>query len=189
LGRRCRAGLISHPKDAPHPEFPATLGLHRATLARDAGDLTFTVLKDGEPVGQHRVALEREGDWVEIQEAADIEVRFAMIPIYRFEREGTEVWQNGRAVRVDGTTSDNGERFAITIRSHGDGYTRIINGSIDKFDESKQVLSFWDKDAINHNEFFWVIDDKILDFSFHFIGREKITVADRKLEADHYRMD
>ena len=26
-------GLIIHPKDAPHPEFPATLGLHREAIA------------------------------------------------------------------------------------------------------------------------------------------------------------
>jgi hypothetical protein len=28
LGRRCRARSIFHPKVAPHPEFPAVLGLH-----------------------------------------------------------------------------------------------------------------------------------------------------------------
>jgi hypothetical protein len=159
-----------------------------AALADDAGEFTFTVLKDGSPVGRHLFAFDREGDRVEIREATEIEVRFAMIPIYRFEHEGKEVWENGRAVQIDGTTNDNGEKFDIAIRHGDDGYTRTINGKVEKFDESKKVLAFWNKDVVNHKDFFSAIDDKTMKVSFEFLGHEKITVAGKELEVDHYRM-
>jgi hypothetical protein len=157
-------------------------------FAGDAGEYTFTVLKDATPVGQHRVAFDREGDRLEIREETEIEVRFATIPIYRFEHEGREVWENGRPVRIDGTTNDNGDKFAIAVRRKGDGYMRVINGRVDEFDKSKNVLSFWDKDVVNHEDFFSAVNDKIFKVSFEFIGREQITVAGKRLVADHYRM-
>ena len=159
-----------------------------AAFARDAGEYTFTVLKDGSPVGQHRIAFDREGGRVEIREATEIEVRLAMIPIYRFEHQGREIWENGRPVRIDATTNDNGEKFSIAVRRIRHGYTRMVNGRVEKFDESSNVLAFWNKDVVNHRDFFSAIDDKTLKVSFEFLGREKIAVAGRKLDVEHYRM-
>jgi hypothetical protein len=159
-----------------------------AAFARDAGEYTFTVLKDGSPVGQHRIAFDREGGRIEIREVTEIEVRLAMIPIYHFEHQGREVWENGRPVRIDATTNDNGEKFAIAVRRIRHGYTRMVNGRVENFDESKSVLAFWSKDVVNHRDFFSAIDDTTLKVSFEFLGREKITVAGKELEAEHYRM-
>ena len=148
-----------------------------AALAGDAGEYTFTVLKDGSPVGHHCIVFQRRGDRVEIREATEIEVRLAMIPIYRFEHEGTEVWQDGRALRIDGTTNDIGEKLDIAVRRNADGYTRRINGRVDKFDASKQVLAFWNKDVVNHDDFFSAVEDKVIRASFEFVAPDKITVA------------
>jgi hypothetical protein len=157
-------------------------------LAGDAGEYTFTVRKDGNPVGRHCIVFQRQGGRVEIREATEIEVRLAMIPIYRFEHEGTEVWQDGRALRIDGTTNDNGEKLDIAVRRNADGYTRRINGRVDEFDDSKQVLAFWNKDVVNHDDFFSVVEDKVIRASFEFVGPDKITVAGQELDVDHYRM-
>jgi hypothetical protein len=63
----------------------ALLAMPLAALADDAGEYTFTVLKDGAPVGRHRVEFDRAGDRTEIREESEIEVRLAMIPVYSFE--------------------------------------------------------------------------------------------------------
>jgi hypothetical protein len=159
-----------------------------AALAGDAGEYTFTVLKDGAPVGQHRVAFDREGDRIEIREETAIEIRFAMIPLYSFEHEGRQVWEDGRAVRIDATTNDNGEKLDITVRADGDGYIRTVNGRVDRFDESTTVLAFWNMDTLRHNAFFSAVEDKTLDAAFQYVDREKITVAGKELNVEHYRM-
>jgi hypothetical protein len=169
---------------------PALIGAVASTaaLAGDAGEYTFTVLKDGAPVGQHRVAFDREGDRIEIREETSIEVRFATIPLYTFEHEGSQVWEKGRAVRVDATTNDNGAKFDITIRADRDGYIRTVNGRVDRFDRATAVLAFWNKDTLEHTRFFSAIEDKTLDASFQFIGQEKFTIAGEQLDVEHYRM-
>jgi Family of unknown function (DUF6134) len=159
-----------------------------AAPAGDAGEYTFTVLKDGAPVGRHRFAFECEGARIEIEEATEIEVRFAMIPVYEFEHEAHQVWENGRPVLIDATTNDNGEKFDITVRPKGDGYVRTVNGRVDTFDDSTTVLAFWNKDTFKHHAFFSVVEDKIVNASFEFVGPEKIALAGGRLEADHYRM-
>jgi Family of unknown function (DUF6134) len=159
-----------------------------AALGDDAGEYTFTVLQDGEPVGSHRFTFKREGDRIEIEEATEIEVSFAAVPVYTFEHHAHQLWQDGRAVRIDATTDDNGEKLDIKVRHSGQGYVRTVNGRVDRFDDSRVVLAFWNRDTLKHDAFFSAVEDKTLDASFRDLGTETITVAGQKLEAEHYRM-
>ncbi len=159
-----------------------------SACADDTGAYTFTVLKDGQPVGHHRFVFDRSGDRIEIREATEIEVKFAMIPIYTFEHQANELWQDGRVVRVDATTNDNGEKLAIRVRSDGQGYVRTVNGRVDRFDASKRILAVWNKDTLKHHDFFSVVEDQTLQVSFELIGQEKLSLHGQSLDVDHYRM-
>jgi len=159
-----------------------------AARADETGAYTFTVLKDGQPVGRHRFVFDRSGDRIEIREATEIEVKLAMIPIYTFEHQASELWQDGRALRIDATTNDNGEKLDISVRPDGQGYVRTVNGRVDRFDASKRILAVWNKDILNHHDFFSVVEDQTLKVSFQLIGPEKLALHGRLLDVDHYRM-
>jgi Domain of unknown function (DUF6134) len=159
-----------------------------AVRADETGGYTFTVLKDGNPVGRHRFVFDRDGGRVEIREATEIEVKLAMIPIYTFEHQARELWQDGKVVRVDATTNDNGEKLDITVRPDGQGYVRTVNGRVDRFDDSKRVLAVWNKDTLKHHDFFSVVEDQTLKVSFQLIGREQLSLHGQVLDVDHYRM-
>lgn len=157
-------------------------------FGKDAGEYTFTVLRDGEPVGRHRFVFRRDGDRIEIREATEIEVSFAAIPLYTFEHRAHQLWRNGRAVRIDATTDDNGLKLDISVRDTDHGYVRTVNGRVDRFDDSRVVLAFWNTDTLEHDAFFSVVEDKTLDASFQHVGPEKIRLAGEVLQAQHYRM-
>lgn len=157
-------------------------------LAADAGEYTFTVLKDGAPVGEHRFAFDRDGNRIEIEEETDIEVRLALIPVYQYEHDRREVWQNGRALSIHSRTNNNGKRLDITVRPDGDGYVRTVNGRVDKFDDSTAILTFWRRDLLQHRSFFSVVEDKTLRVSFEYLGKDVLKVDGQRLPVDHYRM-
>ncbi|MEM7024547.1 MAG: DUF6134 family protein [Pseudomonadota bacterium] len=175
--------------------FAATLLFAAPVLAAavlaaddDVGEYTFTVLYDGDPVGHHRFVYAHEGDRIEIQEATEIEVTFATIPVYTFAHEARQLWQNGRVQRIDATTDDNGEAFAITVEDTGAGYVRTVNGRIDTFDDPMAVLAFWNPDTLKHDRFFSAVEDKTFDAEFEYLGTEEVTVGGEPVAAEHYRM-
>jgi hypothetical protein len=161
-----------------------------AGLARadQTGAYTFTVLKDGKPVGRHEFVFDRNGSRIEIREATEIQVKFAMIPIYTFEHQAKELWQDGRAVRIDATTNDNGEKLDIRVRPDGQGYVRTVNGRVDRFDASKRILAVWNPETLKHHDFFSVVEDQTLKVSFSLIGPEKLSLQGQAVDVDHYRM-
>jgi hypothetical protein len=159
-----------------------------AALGGDVGEYTFTVLSDGQRIGRHQIAFEHEGDRVEIREVTEIEVSIATIPLYTFEHHARQVWRNGRAVRIDATTNDNGERLDITVRDTDEGYVRTVNGRVDRFDQSATVLALWNKETFDHDAFISSVEDKVLNASFEYVGTESISLAGRRLQTQHYRM-
>jgi Family of unknown function (DUF6134) len=159
-----------------------------AVFSDDAGEYTFTVLKDGTPVGEHRFIFDRTGDRIEIHEATEIEVRLATVPLYIFEHESREVWENSRPIRIDATTNDNGKKLDITVQADGDGYVRTVNGRVDRFDGSTAVLAFWNKATLKHRAFFSAVEDKTFNASFEYAGWEKLPLGGQELDVEHYRM-
>ena len=175
-------------KTFPWAAAAALLGVPLVALAGDAGEYTFAILKDGAPVGEHRIVFDRDGGRIDIREATTVEVRLAMIPIYSFEHEAHQIWENGRAARIDATTNDNGKELHITVRPKGHGYVRTVNGRVDKFDDSMTVFALWNADTLKHHDFFSAVEDKTLQAAFEFVGREQITIAGTDLDVEHYRM-
>lgn len=154
----------------------------------DAGLYTFTVLRDGQPIGEHRFSFDHEGDRLEIEETTDIEVKLGMIPVFRFEHQRRELWQDGRLLSIAARTNDNGEQLNIDIRPNGHGLIRTVNGRVDHIDDATKVLTLWNKDVLEHRSFVSLIEDEILKASFRYLGKETVTLSGRPLETEHYRM-
>ena len=176
------------PKDFLLAVAATLLAMPLAALADDAGEYTFTILMDGAPVGVHRVVFDRHGDRVDIQEATAIDVRLAMIPVYSFEHEGRQVWENGRVVRIDATTNDNGKELDIAVRPNGDGYIRTVNGRVDKFDQSTMCSPSGTGTRSSITPSSRRPKTRPFEASFEFAGREEITIAGTDLDVEHYRM-
>jgi Family of unknown function (DUF6134) len=157
-------------------------------LAGEAGEYTFTVLSDGHPIGRHRIAFEHEGDRVEIREATEIEVSLASIPLYTFEHEARQLWRDGRAVWIDASTNDNGERLDIKVRDTSSGYVRTVNGRVDRFDEGATVLALWNRDTFGQGEYFSAVEDKVLHASFQHVGTATLNLGGRRIQTQRYRM-
>jgi hypothetical protein len=158
-------------------------------LAGQSGEYTFTVLRDGDPVGTHRFAFEGDDDRVDIAAATDIEVRFAFVPVFQFQNQRRETWQDGEVVSITSQTNDNGKLLDISVEPNGHGYLRTVNGRVDHFDPSVKVLGFWDKDVVNHRSFFSVVEDKTAEVTFERVGWETVQLTSGgEVEAEHYRM-
>ncbi|HUF56044.1 MAG TPA: DUF6134 family protein [Thermohalobaculum sp.] len=161
-----------------------------ARAAERAGVFTFTVTREGEPIGTHRVAFSHDGARTEIDAEMELKVTFAMVPLYHFSNERREVWQDGRPMMITSRTNDNGEQLDITLRPDGAGYVRTVNGRVDRLDVSTRVLAMWNPEMLDAKPglFVSVIENQTLEVAFSFLGQETMVIDGREIVVDHYRM-
>lgn len=157
-------------------------------LAGDGGVYTYNVLLNGQPVGHHQVAFFRHNGRTEIEAVSDVEVRFAFIPVFRFDHHRREVWESGRPVYIAATTDNDGDKYDITVRKSGDGAVRVVNDRTERFDGPIRALTLWNRDIVHYDTFVSLIDDEVVHASFEYQGLQPLSLGGQKIETDHYRM-
>jgi Family of unknown function (DUF6134) len=88
-------------------------------------DLRFRALRNGSPIGEHRVTFRPDGNRLIVETRVEIAVKVLFFTAFRFKHEAEEVWQADRLVSVKSTTDDDGTLLQVSGHAVVDGF-RII---------------------------------------------------------------
>jgi len=160
----------------------------RAALAGHDGVFLYKVLRDGVEIGYHRVTLARRNGHLEVAVAAEIDVKLAFLTVYSFKHNRREVWSNGHLLGVAAKTDDDGDTYDIKIEPNAEGYTRSLNGQVERLARDRRLLTYWDKRIVDHKTFVSAQDGSSLNVSFDNGGMQKLNWNGRQVEAAYYRM-
>lgn len=139
-----------------------------------SGRLDFDVIRKGKDIGDHQFTFSGKPSDLKVQIKTDINVRVPVIGVsaYRFTQTSTEVWQNGKAVRLSSKTDDDGKPHDITLT------------------EIKALpASLWNDDTARTGQLTNTIDGHVMAARLSNLGTETIDAAGTKIPVHHYRID
>lgn len=127
--------------------------------------LEFDVLRDGAPIGTHRVTVERDGDDTRATIEIDMAVRLAFVTVYRYTHRSTELWRDGRLVSLDARTDDNGTRTQVSARATDAGLA--IDGSGGRYVAPAETVptSYWNREKVMRSPLLDTQSGKLIDVS------------------------
>lgn len=82
---------------------------------------SYDILRNGEPVGSHRIEFTRSGDILAVESRSDIEVRLLFLSAYSFSYVAQSHWQDGQLLTLEAKTDDDGERSVVRVAPANDG--------------------------------------------------------------------
>lgn len=93
-----------------------------AGMPASAQSYDFQVLRNGTPIGHHRVTVRSEGQRSEVE--VDIELRVTaagFLTLYRYLHRSREVWEDDRLVSLQSTTDNDGRQEYLNAQAVADG--------------------------------------------------------------------
>lgn len=109
--------------------FAATLAILLLAVPAQAGQVfDFSVLRDGNAIGSHRVEVTQQGDETHVRVAIALDVRLGFIPLYRYRHDSREVWRGDRLDRMQARTDDDGDILLVSA-SATDGGLQVSGGT------------------------------------------------------------
>jgi hypothetical protein len=78
---------------------------------------TYVVIREGTPIGTHRVDVTRDGDVTKAHVTIALDVSLGFIPLYSYRHESDEVWHNNRLESLSSRTDDNGDKTFVTAKA------------------------------------------------------------------------
>ena len=108
------------------------------------GVLAFDIVRNGEAIGTHTYRFDHSGDRTEVRIKTDINFRLFFIPVYRFEHESKEVWQDGK---LDRGIEYQRERQPVKLQVHRDEDSLMVYGEDGNLHVDREIIpaSLWNR--------------------------------------------
>lgn len=167
------------------------LGAGSALAADTAprGPLSFTVLRDGEAVGTHVVRFQpAPDDSLNVSVDTNVVVKMAMIPVYRFEHRGREVWKDGHLVALASETNDDGTRHTLKVSGDPAGLAVTGDGAASRMPVETLPASLWNSGTVARSSLMNTLDGHAMTVRIADLGGEAVSVNGRTVPAHHYAM-
>lgn len=88
--------------------------------------IDFEVTRGGDPLGWHRLRVERDGDRAKVEVMIDFELKFGPIALYRYTHRNRTLIEDGKVVSIETRTNDDGDYFAVLARQGGEGKLSLL---------------------------------------------------------------
>ncbi len=116
-----------------------------ARAAVPPGGYNWRILRDGTPIGTHRVTVSGPPDARVAANEVELAVRLAGFVVYRYTHSFTETWEGTRLVGLRSRSDRNGTPGTLTVRRDGNGLiAEGAPGGPVRLPAEAAPLSWWD---------------------------------------------
>lgn len=150
----------------------------------------FTVLRDGDEIGTHVLTFESDTSGLKVSVATDIEVTLPLIPIpvYRFTHRGEELWREGRLVKLDSTTDDDGTDHRLSVAATADSLHVVSDKGAHASPSDIIPASLWNPELRRQIVLLNTLDGTEMEVSIQSLGEEMISARGVTQRADHVKL-
>lgn len=87
-----------------------------------SGELHFKIFRNGTPIGEQFMNFTQIDNKLVVDSKADMVVRIAGIPVFRYQAEVVEHWVDGNFHQLESRVNHNGEKLLVTANPIPDGF-------------------------------------------------------------------
>jgi hypothetical protein len=167
-------------------------GLAGPAKAADIETRDFVVLVSGKPAGEVHMTIHRQ-DNGQVRVRCDTDIKVSLlVGKYTYLYRGLEVWKDGRVVRFDSNTDDNGKRYVVAAVAEPRGLRVKVNNAERVVPADVWLSSYWClPDPRLRDQQIPILDadtGRDLEGRLQFVATEKRTVATQNVNVNHYRL-
>jgi Family of unknown function (DUF6134) len=110
------------------------------------GTMAFKVLRNGSPIGEHRLVFTRDGDDLSIAIHVALRVTIAAIPVFYYALQATERWFGGVFQSLDSQINDNGNHLEVHAQKTALGYD-VVGTHVPRYTcpPNTLPLTYWNR--------------------------------------------
>jgi hypothetical protein len=169
-----------------------TLVLLRPCLAAEVETREFQVNVDGRPAGSYTMTITQHPDGTITQTGqANVRIR-VLIKTFIYTYNGTETWSDGRLMKFESMTNDDGKHYQLRGVASARGLDFSVNGRAALASEKVWPMSFWKLPAPEHRngpvELLEIDNGKVHKCQMRLVGTTRITVDGQPLETRQFQI-
>ena len=151
--------------------------------------LKFTVYREDAPIGYHNFNFRPKGAKLEVDIDVDLEVKMMFVTAFKFRHVASEVWENGRLLRMVSETNDDGDPYKVKVERRGAGMLVEVNGKRRLAPGDILPSNLWNRAILKEDKILHPILGEILPLVVTELGvREIETEVYGKLSVEGFKL-
>lgn len=160
------------------------------TMAHNGQQQTwnFRVMLDDQPIGSHKVRVDSSDGNVAVHTIANFDVRILFIPVYSYEHEAKENWNDGCIVAINTTTDDNGEKYYISSKKDTQSLSLKTHDGKSSLNGCVRTFAYWDVNLLKSDRLLNTQTGEYLPVSITDMGLKTLDIDGKEVQARSFRL-
>ena len=148
--------------------------------------IEFDIFRNNKHIGKHIFSFKRENDQLAVESEINFQIKKLGIVFYKYNVKGTEYFKDGKLVKFNSKTDQNGKEKYVNINLEGDEL--VIDGSSFKGKVPSEYLlgTWWNHDIVKAKAQISAVSGRIIKQKVTFLGKETIKFGDKSYNSLHY---
>ena len=148
--------------------------------------IEFDIYRNNKHIGKHIFTFKRSDDQLSVISEINFEIKKLGIVLYKYKAEGTEVFKEGKLIKFNSKTNQNGKNKYVNMKLENDEY--IIDGSSYKGKASSdfELGTWWNHSIIKAPAQISAVSGRIIKQKVNFIGKEKVNFKGKTFNTLHF---
>ena len=148
--------------------------------------IEFDIYRNNTHIGKHIFTFKKKDDLLEVYSKINFQIKKFGIVFYTYYVEGTEVYKDGKMIKFNSKTNQNGKEKYVNLTLENEEY--IIDGSSYKGKVPTDYLlgTWWNHAIVKSKAQISAVSGRIIEQKVTFLGKETIKFGGKTYDALHF---
>ena len=148
--------------------------------------IEFDIFRNNKHIGKHIFSFKRENDQLAVESEINFQIKKLGIVLYKYNVKGTEHFKDGKLIKFNSKTDQNGKEKYVNINLEGDEL--VIDGSSFKGKVSSEYLlgTWWNHSIVKAEAQISAVSGRIIKQKVTFLGKENLIIGGKSYNTLHF---
>tara|TARA_Y100000590_G_C15583100_1_gene963110 strand:+ start:69 stop:752 length:684 start_codon:yes stop_codon:yes gene_type:complete len=165
--------------------FPTTLNAH-VEHYDNLNRIEFDIYRNNKHIGKHVFSFKKIDDQLAVESEINFKIKKLGIVLYSYHVKGTEYYKDGKLVKFNSKTDQNGKEKFANIKLENEEL--IIDGSSYKGKAPIDYLlgTWWNHGIVKAKAQISAVSGRIIKQKVTFLGKETLKIGNKTYETLHF---
>jgi len=152
----------------------------------DLKRIEFDIYRNNKLIGTHIFSFEKLDGQLAVKSEINFKIKKLGIVFYTYHVKGTEIYEDGKLIKFNSTTNQNGKEKYVNMILENEEYT--IDGSSyqGKAPEDYLLGTWWNHSIVKAEAQISAVSGRIIKQEVTFLGKENIKLNEKSYNALHF---
>ena len=152
----------------------------------DLKRIEFDIFRNDKHIGKHIFSFKKLNEQLEVESKINFEIKKLGLVLYKYHVIGTEVYENGKLIRFNSKTNQNGKEKYVNMKLENGKY--IIDGSSyqGKAPTDYSLGTWWNHNIVKAEAQISAVSGRIIKQKVTFLGKETIKFNSKSYKTLHF---